>query len=147
LGQCLWNLLSCAVAMPDDRKIRVLIVDDEEDFRDIFALLIERMGYQAVTAADGREALTLLETNPCDLALIDFQMPHMNGLELLREVRRTNPKIEVIFITGFGTVPSVVEAMKLGVFDYVTKPLNLDEIEELIHRVVKTRILPSSQQS
>lgn len=133
--------------MPDDRKIRVLIVDDEEDFRDIFALLIERMGYQAVTAADGREALTLLETNPCDLALIDFQMPHMNGLELLREVRRTNPKIEVIFITGFGTVPSVVEAMKLGVFDYVTKPLNLDEIEELIHRVVKTRILPSSQQS
>ncbi len=132
--------------MSDPRQVRVLIVDDEEDFRDIFALLIERMGYVPLTAADGRQALQLLKETPCDLALIDYQMPHMNGIELLREVRRSHPRLEVIFVTGFGTPPSMVEAMKLGVFDYVTKPLNLDEIEELIHRLVRTRILPSSQQ-
>lgn len=133
--------------MSKKRPIRVLIVDDEEDFRDIFALLIERMGYEAVPAADGRIALDILKTTPCDLALIDFQMPHMDGLDLLREIRNSHPRLEVIFITGYGTVPSVVETMKLGVYDYVTKPLNLDEIEQLIHRVVQTRILPSSQHS
>lgn len=122
-----------------EQDVNILVVDDEEDFRDIFSEIIKGLGYQAFTAKDGIAALKLLEKKEVDIAIIDFQMPVMNGMELLKAIKKNWPNIEVLFITGFGTVSSAVEAMKLGAYDYITKPLNLEEVENLIKRIVQTR--------
>ncbi len=119
----------------------VLIADDEEDFREIFSNIIEKMGYAVLTAQDGFGALELIDANPVDIALIDFKMPGMTGLELLREIKQRSPGTEVIVITGMGTIDSAVEAMKSGAYDYITKPVNFEELENILRRIVHTQAL------
>jgi len=122
------------------RDVKILVVDDEEDFREIFSLFLEKMGYRVRTAADGIEALALFQDFDFDIAIIDYFMPRMDGMELLRELRRRQSNAEVLFISGYGTIPSAVEALKLGVYDYITKPLDLDEVERIIQRIVEVRL-------
>lgn len=123
--------------------INILVVDDEEDFRDLFSEIIQGLGYQPLTAKDGVDALEVLKKTEIDIAIVDLQMPRMNGIELLREIKKQDPNIEVLLITGFGTISSAVEAMKLGAYDYITKPVKLEEVENLIRRIVQTRTLIS----
>lgn len=129
------------------QDVNILVVDDEEDFRDIFSEIVKGLGYQAFTAKDGIAALKLLEKIQMDIAIIDYQMPAMDGMELLKAIKKNWPDVEVLFITGFGTVTSAVEAMKLGARDYITKPLNLEQVEKLIKGIVQTRTPVSESQS
>ena len=121
--------------------VSILIADDEEDFRIIFSDIIQKMGYHVETAKNGEEALTVLENYPIDIALVDFKMPGMSGLDLLKEIKLRKSKVEVILITGMGTIDSAVEAMKSGAYDYITKPVNFEELENILRRIAKTQSL------
>ncbi len=121
--------------------VSILIADDEEDFRIIFSDIIQKMGYHVKTAQNGEEALAVVAHHPIDIALIDFKMPGMSGLELLKEIKSRKPQIEVILITGMGTIDSAVAAMKSGAYDYITKPVNFQELENVLRRIIQTQSL------
>jgi DNA-binding NtrC family response regulator len=112
----------------------VLIVEDEQNMRRVLRGLLHREGYEVREASDGAHALELEELETVDAVITDLKMPHMNGLELLREIRNRDPRLPVILLTAFGTVGSAVEALKQGALDYLTKPF---DPEELLHVVAK----------
>ena len=103
---------------------KILIVDDESNIRDILKDRLEATGYQVIQASDGKEGLALTESEEPDLILLDLKMPKMDGIEVLERLRKKFPEIIVIVLTGHGTIGLAVEAMKLGAFDFITKPCN-----------------------
>ena len=119
----------------------VLVVDDEEAMRDIGSRMISSLGHHAETARDGEEALKKVREEGFDLVLADLRMPRKDGMDLLREIKKFDPRIEVIMVSGFGTIESAVEAIKLGASDYVTKPLQVEELKKKIERTLKNRQL------
>jgi putative PEP-CTERM system response regulator len=106
----------------------LLVVDDEKSQRDILTVILEGEGYTVAAASNVAQALTLYRTHPADVVLTDLSMPDRDGLSLLEEVRKVSPKALVVVITAFGTVDSAVQAMKKGAFDYLTKPLDREEL-------------------
>jgi DNA-binding NtrC family response regulator len=116
--------------------IRVLVVDDKELMRDSVATTLSRAGHTVVTASGGKNALTKLAERPCDVVITDLQMPEIGGIELLEEIRKRDEQIAVIFMTAYGTVETAVQAMKLGAFDYITKPFSGDELIVAVERAV-----------
>lgn len=108
--------------------LRMMLVDDEERFLATTAKLIERRGHHVLTASSGQAALDRLSTDDVDVVILDVKMPGMNGLEALREIRLRHPLVEVIMLTGHGSVESAVDGMKAGAFDFVTKPCDIDEL-------------------
>ena len=124
-----------------DWKPRLLVVDDEETQRGMLKSILERAGYHVVTAADGREALDLLEEANFDLVLTDQRMPVLDGLELLKRVNELPVGLPVVLMTAYGSVSSAVEAMKHGAADYLTKPFEKDELLLVVKKVLKQRRL------
>ncbi len=110
----------------------ILVVDNEHSVRLTLAMLLKGQGHQVLEAADGRTAIEKLREEPVSLVITDLKMREVSGLDVLREVKVLRPETEVILLTGHGTIESAVEAMRLGAFDYVTKPF---ESSELLHRV------------
>jgi two-component system response regulator AtoC len=107
---------------------RVLVVDDEESFRHLLCVILEKEGYEVETAQDGHEALTKMEGGLFDEVLCDIRMPRMDGIQFLKEVKRVNADSTVIMMSAYGTLDTAIEAMKLGAYDYVSKPFKPDEI-------------------
>ncbi|KPL04252.1 MAG: hypothetical protein AMJ90_01320 [candidate division Zixibacteria bacterium SM23_73_2] len=107
---------------------RILIVDDEKSQLDMLSGFLIKEGHLVTTADSGEAALKICEGKSFELALVDIKMPGMDGLELLDRLKRTNPEIQVIMMTAYGTVESAVEAMKKGAFHYVNKPVDLEEL-------------------
>src|SRR3990172_3239325 len=114
---------------------RVLVVDDEPARRELVGGFLVKRGFEAVLAEDGRAALELFKREPFDLVLTDQKMPGLSGIELIEAVRRQNPETPVIVMTAFGTIETAVAAIKAGAVDYLTKPLNLDELLHRVHQV------------
>jgi len=126
---------------------RVLIVDDEAGIRSFVGEVLEGEGLEVEQAADGRQAAELLERRAFHLLITDLKMPRMGGIELLRLARGSVPEMEVIVLTAHGTVDSAVEAMKLGAFDYLSKPLSgPDELRLLVRRALERRRLKDRAQ-
>ena len=125
----------------DPKSIDLLLVDDDADFREIAARRFVRSGYQVQQAASGDEALSLVERRQFDVAVLDMRMPGLSGLETLEKLRISNPEGEVIMLTGEGSIETAVQAMKLGAFDYLTKPFPLVNLEELIQKAYDRRVL------
>ncbi|MGE5311531.1 MAG: sigma-54-dependent transcriptional regulator [Nitrospirota bacterium] len=115
----------------------VLIVEDEEAQRRILGDFLKGQGYRVQTAANGREGLAKFQQDLFDFVLADYKMPGMDGLDLLREVRGVNPEARVVLITAFATVESAVAAMKEGALDYLTKPVNLEELLIILQRAAQ----------
>jgi signal transduction histidine kinase len=116
---------------------RILIVDDEKEIREFLSRALTRIaGFHVEMAENGEEALTKLEQNKLDLILTDLKMPKMDGLELITQIAKTKPEILTILMTGHGTIDSALEAMKRGASDYLTKPINLDELVLRIQKVL-----------
>jgi DNA-binding NtrC family response regulator len=111
---------------------KVLIVDDEERFRTTMCKLLTVRGLSARTAGSGKEALEELQRDSYDLVLLDIRMPEMGGVELLTRIREIDPEIEAIVMTGYASVDTAKDIMKLGSFDYLLKPYNIDELMEKI---------------
>jgi len=124
-----------------EKGLRVLVVDDEEVIRVLFRDVLEDMGYRVRVAANGESAIKVLEEEPFDLIITDIRMPGIDGMELLRISKENYPEIDVIIITGYASVETAVEAMKLGAIDYLTKPLNIDQIRIIVDKVVERREL------
>jgi len=121
----------------------VLVVDDEPAQRQVLAGFLRKRGYRVTEAAEADAALTIVARETVDLVLSDIRMPGRSGAELLDEVRALNPEVPVILMTAYGTIASAVDAMKRGAADYLTKPIDLDELEILVGRALERRALES----
>ena len=119
-------------------KELILVVDDEKTVRDVLKKSFELWGYFCETAEDGKEALLKIKDGRVyNLLITDSKMPNLGGIEVLKEIKKVNPYIEVVFLTGYPTVASAVEALKIGASDYLAKPFDLVEMEmgEILPRV------------
>jgi DNA-binding NtrC family response regulator len=116
---------------------RILVVDDEESLRRVTQVRLEQGGYSVCVAGSAEEAIEALDRSPFDIVLTDLRMPGMSGLELLKHVRSNLPDTTVIMMTAYGTVETAVEAMKAGAFDYLTKPIDTDELMLTIGRAAE----------
>ncbi|GAV25378.1 sigma-54-dependent Fis family transcriptional regulator [Carboxydothermus islandicus] len=121
--------------------IKVLVVDDEENFRDLLIQRLNRKGYEVKGAGTGEEALQFLKEETFHLAIFDIKMPGMDGIELLQRARQLDENLQVIILTGHGTIESAIGAMKLGAYDYLTKPCNLAELEITLQKAYEKRQL------
>ena len=115
----------------------ILVVDDDESLRRVTQLQLEEAGYAVLTAASGDAALQAIEEEAPALVITDLKMPGMSGLDLLKKVRECAPQVMVLMITAFGTVQTAVAAMKAGAYDYVTKPIDYEEMVLLVNRAME----------
>ncbi len=120
---------------------KLLVVDDDSLIRRSLSAVLRLAGYEVSEAAGGTEALELLEKTTPDLVITDFNMPQLNGMQVLREIQARQPDLPVILVTGYGTVEQAVEAMKAGAYDYVSKPIIDDEMKMVIRRALDDRTL------
>ncbi len=122
-------------------KSRILIVDDEESIREFLEIMLKKEGYEITTAVDGLNAKEILTKKSFDMIISDMQMPNMTGIELLKHVKESYPDIVFMIITAFGTTETAVEAMKMGAYDYVTKPFKIDEVRLNIANALRSQNL------
>jgi two-component system OmpR family response regulator len=120
---------------------RVLVVDDEEDFLETLVNRLRRRGVHAQGALSGPQALEAMEGEIFDVVVLDVRMPGMDGLEVLKELKNKWPFVEVIMLTGHGSVESGIQGMRLGAFDYVMKPADLEDLLEKISQAQERRAL------
>ncbi|MDT8442353.1 MAG: sigma-54 dependent transcriptional regulator [Desulfuromonadales bacterium] len=123
------------------RKPRILVVDDEHLIRWSLEQSLLKQGYDVATAASGEEALKQVQDEPPELVLLDIQLPGMDGLEVLGKLKSTDEEIIVIMVTALGVLETAVKAMRLGAYDYINKPFNLDELSIIIKKALETRDL------
>jgi DNA-binding NtrC family response regulator len=117
----------------------ILLVDDEVSFVETMTKRLSKKGVHTFTAFNGREALELLAAGKdVDIVVLDIRMPGMNGLEVLKEIKKQNPSIDVIILTGHSTVDMAIKGMRLGAFDFLTKPCELEELIKIINDAIKT---------
>ncbi|MBI3456278.1 MAG: sigma-54-dependent Fis family transcriptional regulator [Candidatus Rokubacteria bacterium] len=122
-------------------RSKVLVVEDDELMRALFQDALTLWGYNVTTASMGGEAIELIQGRLFDTVLCDVRMPEMDGLAILREIKRHDPAIEVVMVTGYPAVATAVEALKLGAYDYLAKPVNLDELRHVMDRIMERRFL------
>jgi len=131
----------------EDLRIRLLIVDDEQSIRKLCMTVGEALGFACLEADSGEHALALLEEQPVPMVLTDMVMPNMSGLEFLDKVKKLFPRTEVAVMTGHGSVETAVQAMKLGAYDYISKPFSpLEELRLFLRRMAeKVRLVEENQ--
>jgi DNA-binding NtrC family response regulator len=120
-------------------KARILLVDDEEDFANNMKKLLENRGHTVATQHDGSSAIEALKENAAgyDVLVLDLKMPGMDGMATLKEMKGLGISVETLVLTGHGDIGTALEAMKLGAYDYLTKPCEIDELEEKLAEIWK----------
>ena len=126
---------------------KLLVVDDEQDLLDLLVRRLKRKGYEVDSAGTAEDALQLVKKNDYDIGVYDIRLPNMDGIELLKETKKLQPDIEVLILTGHGTIDTAIEAMKVGAFDYITKPYNLAELELTIGKAAENKALKEKNES
>jgi DNA-binding response OmpR family regulator len=127
--------------MSEEMKRKILLVDDDKSIRVTLSEALSAAGYDVATAVDGEHALEKFPSDVYDLVLLDMKMPGVQGMEVLRQVKAMKSGQPVVMMTGFGTVETAVEALKLGAIDYIQKPFSPDEIRSIVRRVIERRSL------
>jgi two-component system, NtrC family, response regulator PilR len=122
-------------------KGRILIVEDEKSMREVLKMLLEGEGYEVTTASDGLEGLSYVEKDIFDLVITDLKMPKADGFNVLKKTKDVSPNSIVIMITAFGTRDTAIEAMKLGAYDYISKPFNIDEVRLIVRKALEKKKL------
>jgi two-component system response regulator HydG len=120
-----------------DKRARILVVDDEESHRIMLRAVLQEEGYQVAEAADGPDAIRAVEQEPFDLILLDIRMTTMDGIETLTEIRKVSPFVPVLMMTAYASVKTAVEALKAGAFEYLTKPLDIEELKILMEKALE----------
>lgn len=119
-----------------ERSSRILVVDDESDITAVLADILIEQGYQVETAGDGKAAWKKFQADPFDLVVTDLKMPEMGGLDLLRRIQESKSRALVVIMTGFATVETAIEALKIGAFDYILKPFKVGELLKIVQRAM-----------
>ena len=120
-------------------KQKILLVDDENSILTLFGEVLEREGYGVTLAESGEKGIEKFKADAFDVVISDLYMPGISGIDFLEEVRRLDNKIPFIIITGYGSVETTIDALKKGAFDYITKPINMDEISPILKKAVSLR--------
>src|SRR5690349_22259536 len=120
---------------------RILVADDERSMRELLAIVLRREGYDVVLAENGRQAIAELEHRPIDLLISDIQMPDMNGVEVLRFAKQINQDLAGIMVTAYATAETAIEALRMGAYDYIHKPFNIDELKIVVRNALERRQL------
>ena len=115
----------------------ILVADDEENVRKLLGAVLRREGYQVALASDGIEALERYRELSPDVALMDIRMPQRDGMDTLRDIHAANPNATVILMTAYASVETAMEAIRQGAFDYIIKPFDLDELQELMQDMLE----------
>ena len=123
------------------RSLRVLFVDDEEPLRELMRSELPRLGHEVTVCQDGRTALKVLDKTTFDAAILDLRMPGMTGIEVLEYLKKLSPDTEAVVMTGHASMETAIEAVRLGAFDYITKPCKLAEIDGMLRRITDRREL------
>jgi DNA-binding NtrC family response regulator len=123
------------------RSLRVLFVDDEKSLQEFMRSELPRLGHEVTVCPDGRAALKVLEKSSFDAAILDLRMPGMSGIEVLEHLKKVSPDTEAVVMTGHASMETAIEAVRLGAFDYITKPCKLAEIETVLSKVLDRRDL------
>jgi two-component system response regulator PilR (NtrC family) len=122
-------------------KGKILVVEDEKSMREVLRMLLEAEHYEVMTAKNGLEGLSQIDSDIFDLVITDMKMPKVNGFEVLKKIKEISPETIVIMITAFGTKESAIEAMKIGAYDYIHKPFNIDEIRLIVRKAIEKKRL------
>jgi two-component system response regulator PilR (NtrC family) len=122
-------------------KSRILVVDDEDSIREFLEIMLKKENYEVTTAEDGLRAKEILSKKTFDMVISDMQMPNVTGIELLKHVKESYPDLVFMMITAFGTTETAVDAMKMGAYDYVTKPFKIDEVRLNIANALRSKNL------
>ena len=121
------------------KNLKILLVDDEEEFVTTLAERLELRGLQARAALNGEAALQMIEADTPEIVILDVLMPGLGGLEVLRRIKAQHPKIPVILLTGRGSEKEGIKGMELGAFDYLMKPLNIDELIKKMQEAIESQ--------
>ena len=117
-------------------KKTVLVVDDDREMTSILQKVLVRENYEVLTAENGEEAMAVLKTRPVRVVIADWKMPVCDGMRLIDLLKKGCPQVRIIMITAFGEVDTYIEAMSRGAFEFLSKPLNIDELKNLVGRAV-----------
>ncbi|HMK35345.1 MAG TPA: response regulator [Desulfomonilaceae bacterium] len=128
-------------------KYSVLIVDDEEDFVETIVKRLKDRGLDAIGANSGKGALEQLETRDFDVVVLDVRMPGMDGIETLRAIKKMKPLTEVIMLTGHGSVESGIQGLQLGAYNYVMKPVPLDDLLKQMNQAYERKLIEEGRSS
>ncbi|WDP92930.1 MAG: response regulator [Desulfobacter sp.] len=126
---------------------KVLLVDDEKEFLEIMSLRMSGMGMKVTTAGSAADALDILAKESFDAIVMDFQMPEMDGLETLKNIKNKSPELQIILLTGYATVEKTVEAMKIGAADFLEKPADLETLSQKIKQAKADKMLIVEKQT
>ena len=116
---------------------KILIIDDDTSLRRVLEYNLQEEGYDVIAAGDGKEGLLLFDEQPPDLVITDLKMPGVSGFQVLEAIKKRSPQVPVMVLTAFGAVETAVEAMKLGAYDYITKPFNRDELRLVVRKALE----------
>lgn len=120
---------------------RVLLVDDESEFLETLVKRLTKRKLSVIGVTSGEEAIRVLKDTPIDIVVLDVKMPGMGGLETLREIKKGNPLVEVIMLTGHANMEVAIEGMELGAFDYLMKPMDIDELLYKLQDAYRKKLL------
>jgi DNA-binding NtrC family response regulator len=126
--------------MSAENKIKLLLVDDEVKFLEAIAKRLELKNFDVTTASNGKEAITSAEKGLFDVAVVDFQMPGMDGTQVLKTLKENHKYLEIIMLTGHATIDSAVECTKMGAFKYLEKPYEFEKLVEVIKEAYEARL-------
>lgn len=122
-------------------KFKILVVDDEQDFLETIIKRLKTRGIEVAGVDSGYKALEFVDNQDVDVIILDVKMPGMDGIEALRELKKKKPLVEVIMLTGHASVESGIQGMQLGAFDYVMKPVALDELLEKVRQAYERKLI------
>jgi DNA-binding NtrC family response regulator len=128
-----------------EEVFNALIVDDEEDFRETLVKRLTKRGLKVSGAESGLRALEMLEAEAYDVIVLDVKMPGLDGIETLREIKKKSPLTEVILLTGHASMESGIEGMKSGAFDYIMKPVNIDDLLEKMRQAFERKAVQAEK--
>lgn len=123
------------------KSLRILFADDERSLQEFMRAELPRLGHEVTVCPDGRQAVKSLEKGAFDAAILDLRMPGLTGIEVLEEIKKVSPETDVVIMTGHASVETAIDAVRLGAFDYITKPCKLTQIETILRKVVERREL------
>jgi len=121
-------------------NVKILLVDDEKEFVETLAERLKLRGFSITVCFDGEEAIRIIKDAPVDIVILDVQMPGLDGIDTLREIKQLVPLIEVIMLTGHATVKTAIDGMKLGAYDYIMKPVENDNLVDKMNKAYARKV-------